>query len=190
MGRSKILLPLAGAQEGILLDRAIGLGRVLSRDIRVLYGASYPLMRFRCRLQPSAWVPVPDWHEGLSASLVAGISRLGARPPGAFVLLADQPLLDAGSLLALGSAARNAPRRSFAANYDGRPGVPAYLPRGLWPDVMALRGDRGAGKILAKAGATLIDIPGVHDDVDTPEDWQRIKPQLSQTIPIAMQYPH
>lgn len=189
MGRAKTLLPLAGNQKGILLDRAVDLGRVLSRDVRVVCGAWYPLMRFRCTSRPSAWVRVPEWYEGLSASLITGISCLGPRAPGVFVLLADQPLLDISSLLALGNAAYGAPGQPFAADYNGRPGVPAYLPRRLWPEVMALRGDRGAGKVLARAGATLMDIPGVHDDVDTPEDWRRIKPRLSQIARITRQYP-
>jgi molybdenum cofactor cytidylyltransferase len=189
MGRAKTLLSLAGDQKGILLDRAIELGRVLSRDVRVVSGAWYSLMRFRCTSQPSAWVQVPDWHQGLAASLIAGISRIGPLAPGVFVLLADQPLLDADSLRALRKAVYKAPGQPFAANYNGRPGVPAYLPRQLWPEVMALRGDRGAGRILARARATLVDIPGVYDDVDTPEDWRRIKPQISQTVPITRQYP-
>lgn len=190
LGRAKALLPLADGQEGILLDRAIDLGRMLSHDVRVLCGAWYPLVRFRCTSQPSAWVTVPDWHEGLSASLAAGITHVGPIAQGVFVLLADQPLLDVDALKALGKAARHAPRQPVAANYNGRPGVPAYLPRWLWPEVMALRGDRGAGQLLAKAGATLIDIPGVHDDVDTPEDWQRIKQRLNQTALIARQSRH
>nr|WP_284709258.1 nucleotidyltransferase family protein [Marinobacter sediminum] len=37
MGRPKALLPLAD-QQGILLDRAIDLGRALSRDVRVICG--------------------------------------------------------------------------------------------------------------------------------------------------------
>lgn len=190
MGRAKALLTLPNNEKGTLLDRAIDLGRVLSHDVRVLCGAGYPLIRFRCTSQPSAWIRVSDWHEGLSASLIEGILQVGPLAPGVFVLLADQPLLNIDSLRALRTAALRAPRQPAAANYNGRPGVPAYLPRWLWPDVMALSGDRGAGRLLAKAGATLIDIPGVHDDVDTPEDWQRIKQQLSQTAPKARQSQH
>lgn len=190
LGRAKALLPLVEGQKSILLDRAIELGRVLSRDVRVLCGAWYPLIRFRCTSQPSAWVPVPNWHDGLSASLAAGIANLGPKARGVFVLLADQPLLDVSSLQALGRAAHEAPGQPVAANYHGRPGVPAYLPRWLWPEVMALTGDRGAGQLLAKVGAVLIDVPGVHDDVDTPEDWLRIKSQLNRTALTARQSRH
>lgn len=181
-----MLLPMPG-QQGILLDRAIELGRVLSRDVRVVCGAWYPLIRFRCTSQPSAWLKVPEWHEGLSASLAAGLASLGPRAKGVFVLVADQPLLDLDSLRAFGEAARFVPRQPVAADYSGRPGVPAYLPRWLWPEVMAMDGDRGAGQLLARARATRVDIPGVHDDVDTQEDWLQVRRELSQTGRITRQ---
>ncbi|MEA1081609.1 nucleotidyltransferase family protein [Marinobacter qingdaonensis] len=186
LGRPKALLPMAGADR-ILLDRAIGFGQLLSDDVRVLCGAWYPLIRFRTRRQPSRWQRVPDWHLGLSATLAAGLAGLGPKAKGAFVLVADQPLLDEDALRAFGEAARFVPNQPLAADYGGRPGVPAYLPRWLWPEVMELQGDRGAGQLLASVRATRVEIPGVHDDVDTPEDWLRVQRRLSRTGPTARQ---
>jgi len=191
IGRPKALLPLGvGGGEGkqILLDAAIDQGRLLSRDVRVVCGAWYPLIRFRCHRQPSLWLKAPDWHEGMSASLAAGIRSLGPTAKGVFVLLADQPLLDLNALKAFGNAARYVPEQPIAADYGSRPGVPAYLPRWLWPLVLDLEGDRGAGRLLADVRATRVDIPGVRDDVDTLADWQRIRALLSQTGPTTMRF--
>ncbi len=185
-GRPKQLLPLPAGQ-GILLDRAIDLARCLSRDVRVVAGPAYPLMRYRCQRQPTAWVTLDEEGAGLSASLVAGIDTLGPAVRGVFVMLADQPLLDVTALSAMAKAARSLPQQAMAADYDGRPGVPAYLPRALWSGVRALSGDRGAGSLLADAGATRIAVAGVRQDVDTPADWERIRPRLSQTVPTARQ---
>lgn len=176
-------------QPRTLLDCAIGQGKLLSREVRVVCGAWYPLVRFRCRAQPSRWVPVADWDSGMAASLTAGIRSLGPRVKGVFVLVADQPLLDRRALNAFGEAARCFPRQPAAANYGGRPGVPAYLPRWMWPEILTLEGDRGAGRILALANATRLNIPGVHDDIDTPEDWQRIRKAVSRTGQQARQFP-
>ncbi|KMQ74872.1 nucleotidyltransferase family protein [Marinobacter subterrani] len=184
LGRPKALLPL-GAGKRVVLDQAIEQGRVLSRDVRVVCGAWYPLIRFRCQRQPSVWLKAPEWHEGLSASLAAGIRSLGPAVKGVFVLVADQPLLDLNALKAFGDAARYVPEQPIAADYGNRPGVPAYLPRWLWPLVLDLEGDRGAGRLLAEVRATRVEIPGVHDDVDTPADWQRIRALLSQTGPTT-----
>lgn len=103
------------------------------------------------------------------------------------MLLADQPLLDLNALRAFGDAARYVPEQPIAADYGGRPGVPAYLPRWMWPLVLDLEGDRGAGRLLAGVRATRVDIPGVYEDVDTPEDWHRIRRLLSQTGRTARQ---
>jgi molybdenum cofactor cytidylyltransferase len=148
-GRPKALLTLSeqNGQSRTLLDCAIGQGRLLSRDVRVVCGAWYPLVRFRCRAQPSLWVPVADWQLGMAASLAAGIRSLGPRAKGVFVLVADQPLLDREAL------------RAF-----------------------------GAGRLLAEANATRLDIPGVNDDIDTPEDWCRIREAIIRTGLQARQF--
>lgn len=162
-----------------MLGCAVDQGRLLSSDVRVVCGGWYPLVRFRCQPQPSRWVPVADWYLGMAASLTAGIRSLGPSVKGVFVLVADQPFLDRQALIAFGAMARCSPDQPAAADYSGRPGVPAYLPRWLWPDVLALEGDRGAGRILAKANATRFDIPGVLDDIDTPADWRRVRGAIS-----------
>ncbi|MEQ5814704.1 nucleotidyltransferase family protein [Marinobacter sp. NFXS11] len=194
LGRPKALLPLAsgdgtdvGSRNRTMLDVAIAQGRILSPDVRVVCGAWYPLIRFRCRRQPSSWLRAPDWQEGMSASLSAGLRSLGPAVKGVFVLVADQPLLDLNALEAFGKAARCVPEQPIAADYSGRPGVPAYLPRWLWPLVLDLEGDRGAGRLLAEVRATRVDIAGVHDDVDTPADWQRIRVLLNRTGQTARQ---
>lgn len=185
LGRPKALLTLPGG--GTLLDEALIQARILCRDVRVVTGAWYPLIRFRCHIQPSVWLSCRHWHQGLSASLATGIGSLGPQVKGVFVLVADQPLLDKDALRAMGQAARQVPGQPIAADYGGRAGVPAYLPRWLWPEVLALEGDRGAGKLLTEVGATQVPVEGVHDDVDTPSDWQRVRARVSQTAPTARQ---
>ena len=194
LGRPKALLPLASGdgtdtdcRNRTLLAAALAQGRILSPEVRVVCGAWYPLIRFRCRRQPSSWLRAPDWQEGISASLSAGLRSLGPAVKGVFVLVADQPLLDLNALEAFGKAARSVPEQPIAADYGGRPGVPAYLPRWLWPLVLDLEGDRGAGRLLAEVRATRVDIPGIHDDVDTPADWQRIRALLNRTGQTARQ---
>ncbi|MEP1213902.1 MAG: nucleotidyltransferase family protein [Marinobacter sp.] len=177
MGRAKALLPL---NSGILLDHAIGQARQLGGAVTVVTGRWYPLVRFRCRRQPSAWIYVRNWHSGLSASLKTGLGRMGPRAKGVFVILLDQPLIESEALAALAQAARHSPSQPFAADMHGNPGAPAYLPRRLWSQVMTLEGDKGAAGILARNRATRIAMAGADSDVDTPADWRRIRPQLSE----------
>lgn len=177
LGRAKALLPL---NSGTLMDHAIRQAKRLGGPVTVVSGAWYPLMRYRCRAQPSAWVIARDWRKGMSASLKAGVSSLGPGAKGVFIMLLDQPLIGAESLAALGEAARGDPAQAFAADIHGKPGAPAYIPRRLWPQIMALEGDRGAAAVLASDGATRIVMAGAGSDVDTPGDWRRISRQLAE----------
>ncbi len=177
MGRAKALLPLGG---GTLLDHAIGQARHLGGPVTVVAGGWYPLIRYRCRTQPSAWLFNPGWREGMSASLKVGVASLGAGARGVFVMLLDQPLIRPDQLMALADAARRNPSQSFAADMQGKPGAPAYIPRHVWPQVMRLEGDRGAAAILARNSATRIIMDGASSDVDTPRDWRRVSGQLAE----------
>lgn len=177
MGRAKALLPLNG---GLLIDHAIGQARLIGAPVTVVTGAWYPLVRFRCRIQPSAWVSTPDWRDGMSASLKAGVASLGAYAKGVFIILLDQPMIEQEALAQLREAARSNPSQPVAADMNGKPGAPAYIPRRLWPQIMTLEGDRGAATILARSNATRIAVAGAGSDVDTPGDWRRIRSQLAE----------
>lgn len=177
MGQAKALLPLDG---GTLLDHAIGQARHLGGPVTVVAGGWYPLIRYRCRRQPSAWLFNRDWREGMSASLKVGVASLGASARGVFVMLLDQPLIRPDRLMVLADAARRNPSQSFAADMLGKPGAPAYIPRRLWPQVIRLEGDRGAAAILARDCATRIIMDGASADVDTLRDWRSVSRQLAE----------
>lgn len=176
MGRAKALLRLNG---GTLLDHAIGQAKQLGTPVTVVTGCRSPLVRYRCRVQPSAWVYARGWRAGMSESLKAGLASLGPSARGAFIVLLDQPLVGPGSLGELAEAARSNPSRPVAADMQGKPGAPAYIPKQLWPHIMMLEGDRGAAAILARNGARRIAMAGAESDVDTPADWRRISHQLA-----------
>nr|WP_276512549.1 nucleotidyltransferase family protein [Marinobacter daepoensis] len=178
MGRFKQLLPLPGG--GSLLSHAVSQARLLSSNTWVVAGAGYPLIRYRCHCSPSRWLYNAHWSEGLSSSLIAGIRRMPGEALGVFVLLADQPMLAEGGLERLARRARQSPGIPWAACYGCRVGVPAWLPRHVWPEVLALRGDVGAGLVLNRSGARPVDIAGVHQDIDTPEDWESAVRRLAE----------
>ncbi|MDX1633388.1 MAG: nucleotidyltransferase family protein [Marinobacter sp.] len=170
MGRSKAMLSWG---EGSLLDHAMGQGLCLGPRVWVVAGCRYPLLRYRCRRRPYRWLFNERWPEGMASSLQTGLAALPVDVPGCFVLLVDQPLIAPASLQALAAAAEARPDQPVAADHGGRPGVPAYLPRGLWPELMELRGDRGAAQVLRRKGAHTIRMAGCDRDLDTPAQWRR-----------------
>lgn len=177
MGCAKALLPV---NSGTLLDHAIGQARLLGGPVTVVAGGWYPLVRYRCRSYPSAWLVAREWREGMSASLKAGVASLGPGVKGVFVVLLDQPLIPPEAMLELAEMARKNPSQPAAADLQGKPGAPAYIPRRLWSEIMALEGDRGAAAVLARHGATRLAMIGAGMDVDSPEDWRRISGELAE----------
>lgn len=166
LGRIKALAPWRGET---LLDDALQRARSFTDTVCVAVGAGEPLVRARVRATPTYWCSVPDWQEGQSRSLQAGLRFLSwrSRWPGALVMLVDQPLVPVDHLRALASQACREPSRAVGTDASGRRMAPAYLPRGLWPAVFGLDGDRGAGGILRTCGAVEIACEEASQDIDT-----------------------
>ncbi|WP_148863193.1 nucleotidyltransferase family protein [Marinobacter fonticola] len=172
-GRPKAAMPWCGKS---LLANAIERARLLGSPIHVVVGSHYPLVRFRCSEQPDRWVFNPRWQEGMASSLQAGLESLPAQTRGVFVLLVDQPAIERCFWSGLVAAVdRTQGDQPVAADLGGFVGAPAYLPGWLWPELMALDGDAGAGRLLRQVGAVAVPAPGARDDVDTVAQWQRLR---------------
>lgn len=106
----------------------------------------------------------------LSDTLKEGIAA-ATDADGAYVFLGDMPRVPHEEaerlLLLLGGNYAAMPR------FGGRPGHPALLSSRAFPDIAALSGDEGAGRLLRSRKDVAFDEctdPGIHFDVDRPED--------------------
>lgn len=182
MGRPKAALSWYGNS---LLGQALQPARRLGSPVHVVVGSHYPLVRFRCPVQPDRWVYNPHWPSGMASSLQAGLASMPRHVGGAIVLLVDQPLIEACFWPGLTQAIeRGAGQQPVAADLGGLAGAPAYLPRWLWPELMALEGDQGAGRVLRRDGVVTVPAPGALDDVDTQADWRALR-QSANGPPVA-----
>jgi len=131
-------------------------------------------------------VVCPDWDSGMAHSLRCGLTELARRgeetfanetqsaTSAALVMLGDTPFLTASDLQRLIDAWRISPEVPAAAAYDGTIGAPCILPRAVWPEITALKGDHGAGAWLktrraASGPLTLVAMPTAAHDIDRPE---------------------
>jgi len=159
-GADKLAAPLAGlplALHALAAARATGLPLVwIGQDAAPAY------------LPPEVDVIVNERAaEGLSTSVALAEQVAKARGHGTLLLhLADMPCVRSELLLLLAGS----PAPAACIHPDGSPGVPALIPAELFPALMALRGDRGAGALLAGcADLTLLaSDPAELLDVDTP----------------------
>lgn len=129
-------------------------------------GALAPLLEPRLRV-----VSCIDWHQGLSASLKAGISALPCAA-GAVVFLGDMPCVSTGlARQLLEAVAAGAP--AARAAHRGRPAHPVALSSCLFSALCALHGDQGARAILHNLEGLVEIASDEHDsafDVDTLKD--------------------
>lgn len=119
----------------------------------------------------------PDFANGLSTSLKAGIAALPDGLDGAFILLGDMPMIAQETLHALEKAAQNASEKAAFVPVFGREWAhPVLLMRRIFPDLQALSGDQGARKLLqVRDDVTLVPVedPGSLTDIDTCADLAR-----------------
>ena len=163
-----------------LLLRAVDLASAIVGPQSVIVVLGAHALRLRALLRrdraPARAVLNARWRDGLASSLQAGLRAAPARTEAVLILLVDQPSVDARALHRLIDAWRKRPALPAAARYAGHAGVPAILPRGVWPAVQRLRGDVGARALLRDAAQlTLVDTPEAAFDIDTPDDLARLR---------------
>lgn len=116
------------------------------------------------------WVDNPRFAQGQSTSLRAGLEGLGDEIGAAVVLLADQPGITPGAIMAVVDAWRGGAEVARAHYADG-PGHPVCFDRGVWSTVAGAEGDVGARDLLEHLPVTEVSVPGPQPpDVDTPHD--------------------
>ena len=120
-------------------------------------------------------VEAPDWAQGQSASLRAGILAVQSTPADlACILLVDLPDVGAAVVERVVRAASGAGSAALGrAAYQGVPGHPVVLGRDHWQGVLDLAaGDKGARDYLAAHEHQLVECGDLATgrDVDTPAD--------------------
>lgn len=120
-------------------------------------------------------LPFPGAAEGMGASLAYGVAAT-PEADGWVVALADMPFLEPGTVVAVAASLRHGAWIA-APSYRGRRGHPVGFAKGLFGELTALRGDRGARDILERhSGRTQLvaaDDPGIILDLDTLDDLAR-----------------
>lgn len=121
-----------------------------------------------------------DWHEGMGASLRAGIAAL-AGCDAVIVALADMPDLTAAHYNAMVNAFNAQPddvrSRAIlrAVSESGQPGHPVLFGADWFQELAQAQGDQGARAILQREKGFIRQVPtpgeGAVTDLDTPEAW-------------------
>jgi CTP:molybdopterin cytidylyltransferase MocA len=176
-GGGKLLAPFRGRP---LIETALSELRESPVDeIIVVVGAEGEKLRRICSSYGVRLVENPDWAEGISTSVRAGLRACEPGARAAVVALADQPLVGAAAVERLVGAFEEGAEIAVAT-YGGRQRNPVLFVRGAWPLLeRELSGDEGARVVLKRHPELVTEVPcdDIADpaDVDTVEDLRRLE---------------
>jgi molybdenum cofactor cytidylyltransferase len=124
----------------------------------------------------------PDFAQGLSTSLRAGIAAVPPQADGVIVCLGDMPQVRAKLIDRLIAAFDPAGGGLIVVpTIAGKRGNPVVWSRRFFPELVALEGDVGARHVIANYGEAVVEIPAetaVLVDVDTPEALSAVKAEI------------
>ena len=168
-GENKLLHPVEGVP---MIERALGpLPPELFAKAAVV--SAYPeILRLAGE---KGYIPIhnPSPEQGQSVSVRLGAQAL-ADMDGILFAVCDQPWLKRSSVERLLSAFSAEPDCIWALSWAGRKGTPVIFPKALFPELLAVTGDRGGGVVI-KAHPQLLRLseasgPEELLDVDSPAD--------------------
>ena len=133
--------------------------------------------------RPVRVVPAPDYADGLSASLRAGVAAVPPECTAALVCLGDMPLVAGRHLDRLIEAYDPDEGRTIVVpTSKGRVGNPVLWDRRFFPDILALTGDMGARALLQRHAEAVTEVElgddAVLRDFDTAESLAELPAHL------------
>ena len=177
------------------LAEALGGSTVLGTTVRhaietqlpvlvVTTAALAPLLMRQIATRDILVLSADDARRGMGDSIAAGVAeRSGA--PGWLILPGDMPLVQPASMLAVATALEQHP--VAYAQHRGRQGHPVGFAAELYSELIQLRGDDGARRVVARypAHGQEVDDPGVLLDLDTVSDLDAMRLINSQGLPCG-----
>lgn len=173
-------------EEDTLLNRLIKtVQRAVNFPIYLVLGANAEKIQAQLPHTEINVVENKDWQEGMGSSIRLGVQAIiesAKKFDGVLILVCDQPYLTEAAiqdLVTLQAAKKTAITASFYANIAG---TPALFHHSVFSDLLALKGDQGARKIIQERDQELAKLQfekGVLD-IDTQDDYQQLLKEVSK----------
>src|SRR5207302_7446822 len=121
----------------------------------------------------------PHWQSGLGSSIVVGIRHAMNLAPdidAALLLTCDQPFVNAAVLMQMIQLRVTSGKPIIASAYAETLGIPALFDRSCFPDLLRLKGDSGAKRIILarQHDVTSFDFPAGAIDIDNAADYEKL----------------
>ena len=165
------------------------LGHVVARtsefpveEVWVVVGYEADRILAETDLGTAGVVENPEWEEGIASSIRVGLDALTrlSRCDQALIVIGDQPAVPAEVVDALLASHAGSDKPVSVPKYRYTSGNPVLVDRLLWPRLMSLEGDEGAGR-LWQAHPEWVNEVWFSDlaprDVDTETDVAEMRPK-------------
>ncbi len=146
------------------------------KEIVVVTGAYHEVLAPMLARYPVQVVPNPDWAEGMSTSIRAGLRSFAEdeTPAAAIICLGDMPLLPPVVLTELARVHAQTGAPIVAPVAGGSRRNPVLFDRRLFPLLLEVRGDKGGRSVVQRYREEMVQVPFPEEDwfrdVDSPAD--------------------
>lgn len=181
MKTAKLLLPWADTTVMGKIIQEFQMGEIT--DITVVTGGYRELIEEEALKHDAKVVFNPDFSNGeMLDSLKVGLASLqGTDSKAAFIALGDQPGIHHEDIIAMKSLYFAEQPVLLIPSYNYRRGHPWLISRNLWTDILSLQSPRTMRDFIEtnKALITYYNVKksNIIDDLDTPDDYQRLRPK-------------
>ena len=157
-------------------DAAIGTGL---NPVFVITGARTEMMEKELVNYPVHLVYNESWEEGMASSIRCGVEtakRIRPEVDGILFMVCDQPFADTVVLNELIARQKETGMPIAACVYDDIIGTPAIYHKSIFSELMSLKGDIGAKKIISahKDYLATISFNSGITDIDTATDYENL----------------
>ncbi|MEJ1238903.1 nucleotidyltransferase family protein [Chryseolinea sp. T2] len=182
MGQSKQLLDVKGVpllRHSVHTALSAGTSRIV-----VVLGANEPSHREVIRDLPVDIVVNHYWQSGMGSSIKTAlhyIIREHAEAKAVLMMVCDQPKVTSKHLHALVNEYFRSGKKIVASSYANAVGVPAVFGRSFFSNMLMLKDDEGARKIIAQFSelSTTLPFPDGALDLDTMDDYTKFRDQIT-----------
>jgi molybdenum cofactor cytidylyltransferase len=177
MGRPKQLLPYNGKS---LLEHAVDTANdSIAEPVIVVLGANADLLEKEIDDKKVHIAINNEWKEGMASSVRCGIKTLEHIAPSTdatVIMVCDQPFVSSVLLDHLISMQKNSGKLIVTSQYEDAIGPPALFHRTIFPELLQLKGDTGAKKIIEQRMNEVATVPFAEGaiDIDTEEQYRAI----------------
>ncbi len=176
LGSPKQLIEFGGKT---LIERITKIALTISEEVLIVLGGNSELIspkleRFKNTIST---VFNPNWQEGMGSSIRIGVEKLAEKSDLVIILLSDQPFISKVLLQNMLQTFANSQKPIVSCVYNNTLGVPILFDKSIFPELLKLRGDKGAKSFLHlyENKIETIDFPEGIIDIDTIEDVEKLK---------------